>query len=77
MKRFIIISLLAVLTVPSFGCLWIDTDNYYLFNICNGEDFAERADKITRDNWKVYLGADSGGLMPTRSSSLHKRRTTR
>ena len=58
MKRFIIISLLAVLTVPSFGCLWIDTDNYYLFNICNGEDFADRADKITRDNWKAYLGVD-------------------
>ena len=58
MKRFIIISFLAVLTVPSFGCLWIDTDNYYLFNICNGEDFAERADKITRDNWKAYLGVD-------------------
>ena len=58
MKRFIIISLLALLTVPTFACLWIDTDNHYLFKVCSGEDFSKRADQITLDNWKAYLGVE-------------------
>ena len=56
MKRFIIISLLALLALPSTGCMWIDTHNYYLFSVCDTEDFEEHVNEVTNNNWKVYLG---------------------
>lgn len=60
MKRFIIISLLTVLTLPILACAWEDSHNSYLFHIYCPDEFADRVDKVTRDNWKAYLGlADS------------------
>ena len=56
MKRFIIISLLSVMTLPILACAWVDTQNYYLFSVYPYNDFRENLDKITRDNWKAYLG---------------------
>ncbi|MCR4994735.1 MAG: hypothetical protein K6A32_05065 [Bacteroidales bacterium] len=56
MKRFIVISLLAFMALPMFACIWVDTHNWYLFRVCDGETFSERVNKITRDNWKAYLG---------------------
>lgn len=56
MKRFIIISLMAVLSLPMLACAWPDTHNHYLFRVCQGEEFSERMDKITRKNWQAYLG---------------------
>ena len=41
MKRFsVIISLLLGVCIHSKACLWIDTHNYYLFNVCDKEEFA-------------------------------------
>ena len=62
MKRFIIISLL--LTVVSYqlsvalSCAWEDTHNYYLFKACGPEEFSTRVDKVTKDNWRAYLGSN-------------------
>ena len=56
MKRFIIISLMAVMSLPMLACAWPDTHNHYLFRVCQGEEFSERMDKITRKNWQAYLG---------------------
>ena len=56
MKRFIIISLLAAITVPALACIWVETHNYYLFSVYDRQEFRERVDKISRDNWKAYLG---------------------
>ena len=56
MKRFIIISLLSVLTLPMLACAWVENNNYYLFKVCDVADFNEKTDEITRNNWKAYLG---------------------
>jgi hypothetical protein len=56
MKRFIIISLLSVLSMPMLACLWVETYNYYLFKVYDVSDFSSRTDEITRSNWKAYLG---------------------
>lgn len=58
MKRFIIISLLAVMAVRTQACIWIDNYNYYLFSPFPTESFRSRVDKITLENWRVYLGSD-------------------
>ena len=57
MKRFIIISLLAVMTLPMFACAGGGTDNYYLFSPFVGNNFKSRVEKICNDNWKAYLGS--------------------
>jgi len=55
-KRFIIISLLAAVALPALGCAWGETHNYYLFHIYCNDEFRQRADRISLDNWKAYLG---------------------
>ena len=57
MKKFIIISLLSALTLPTFACAWYGTDNYYLFSAYVSKDFKARVQKICDDNWKAYLGS--------------------
>ena len=57
MKRFIIISLMAAMTLPTLACLWAGTDNYYLFSPFVGNNFKNRVEKICNDNWKAYLGS--------------------
>jgi len=59
MKRFIIISLLAVMTKSAIGCGWCDTHNYYLFRVCNGEEFSYRVENICNANWKAYIGSEN------------------
>ncbi len=56
MKRSILISLLAVLALPMMACGWYGTDNIYLFHVYDSEEFSERVDKVTRNNWLAYLG---------------------
>jgi len=56
MKRFIIISLLALATLPMLACAWQESHNYYLFSVCGGDDFRDRVDKTCDNNWKEYLG---------------------
>lgn len=57
MKRFFIISLLvAAAVMPSLACIWIETDNHYLFNLYDGTEFRSRTNEITENNWKAYLG---------------------
>ena len=59
MKRFIIISLLVAAATPLFACIGIETHNHYLFRVYDMTEFRDRVDRITRDNWKAYLGLDS------------------
>ncbi len=59
MKSFFITSLLAILLIPMMACGWVRTNNYYLFNVYNSDDFSMRVDEISRDNWKAYLGMSS------------------
>jgi len=59
MKRFIIISLMAAMTLPSIACGWYGTDNYYLFSPYTGQNFKDRVEKICNDNWKAYIGETS------------------
>ena len=56
MKRFIIISLLAALVLPSFACAGGGTDNYYLFCVCDKQEFSQRVNALTNKNWQAYLG---------------------
>ena len=56
MKRFIIISLLAAMVLPSFACAGIGTDNYYLFCVCDKQEFSTRVYAICNKNWQAYLG---------------------
>ena len=56
MKRFIITNLLAVITLPMLACAGGWTTNYYLFSVYENEDFSNRMDEISRNNWKAYLG---------------------
>ena len=56
--RFIAINILLVCSHSAFACLWIETHNYYLFHVYDYEGFRSRVDRISRDNWRVYLGSD-------------------
>jgi len=57
MKKFIIISLLTALSLPSFACAWGDPQNPYLFSMYVQDNFKTRVERICNDNWKAYLGA--------------------
>ncbi len=59
MKRFIIISLLAAMTLPGMACGWVESHNKYLFSAYNHREFSERIETICDNNWKAYLGSDS------------------
>ena len=56
MKRFILISLMALLTVPMMACGWYGSDNIYLYRIYDSKEFSERVNDITSKNWIAYLG---------------------
>ena len=56
MKRFIITNLLAAMVLPMLACAGGWTTNYYLFRIYDSQEFSERVQKISNDNWKAYLG---------------------
>ena len=54
MKRFIAISLLAVMTaVSASACAWSESYNYYLFRAYNPQEFRMHVDEVTTNNWKV------------------------
>ena len=57
MKRFIIISLFAAITLPSFACAWGEPENPYLFSMYTYDDYGSRVGRICSDNWKAYLGS--------------------
>ena len=58
MKRFITISLLATMSVSALPCAWPGTDNYYLFCVCDKQEFRTRVNNTTQQNWKAYLHSD-------------------
>ena len=58
MKRFITISLLATMSVSALPCAWPGTDNYYLFCVCDKQEFRERVNRTTQENWKAYVHSD-------------------
>ena len=57
MKKFIVISLLTVLSLPTFACAWGEPENPYLFSMYVQGDFKSRVERICNDNWKAYLGS--------------------
>ena len=57
MKKFIVINLLCVCSLPMMACLWYDTTNPYLFSMYEQQDFKNRVESICNDNWKAYLGS--------------------
>lgn len=59
MKRFIIISLMAAIALPSLACAGGGTDNYYLFAVCDKQEFSTRVNDLTNKNWQAYLGDTS------------------
>lgn len=56
MKRFIIISLLAVQTVSALACYDIGTHNYYLFSTVGAMDWENSVRERTMENWRAYAG---------------------
>ena len=57
MKKFIVISLLTAITLPSFACAWGEPENPYLFSMYVQDNFKTRVERICNDNWKAYLGS--------------------
>ena len=57
MKKFIVISLLTVITLPIFACAWSEPENPYLFSMYVPNNFRTRVENICNDNWKAYLGS--------------------
>lgn len=60
LMRFIAINTLLILFLSphkAVACLWIETHNYYLFHVYDSEEFRNRVDRISRDNWRAYLGS--------------------
>ena len=57
MKRFIIISLLTAITLPTFACAWGEPQNPYLFSMYEPNNFKSRVEQICNNNWKAYLGS--------------------
>ena len=57
MKKFIVISLFSVFSLPMMACLWWDTSNPYLFSMYKQDDFKNRVERVCNDNWKAYLGS--------------------
>ena len=56
MRKFIIISLLSAMTLPTLACIWGEMTNPYLFSMYRKTEFKERVEKICDDNWQAYLG---------------------
>ena len=56
MRKFIIISLLSAMTLPTLACIWGEFTNPYLFSMYRKTEFKERVEKICNDNWQAYLG---------------------
>ena len=56
LKRFIVLSLLAVSAVAGHACIWLDNHNYYLFSPYDPQEFRSHVEQVTNDNWQAYLG---------------------
>ena len=72
MRRFIIISLLSAMTLPTLACIWGEMTNPYLFSMYRKTEFKERVEKICDDNWQAYLGTSDDGLMVSYVKNLQK-----
>ena len=59
LKSIVISLLLSVCAMPSWSCIWTGTHNYYLFSLCDRDEFSSRADRVCTENWRAYLGAPS------------------
>jgi hypothetical protein len=57
MKRFITISLLALLALPALACVFEETHNYYLFNVYDDNHLWTSAYGETEKAWKEYVGS--------------------
>ena len=56
MRKFIIISLLSAMTLPTLACIWGERTNPYLFSLYRQTEFRELAQNTCDNNWQAYLG---------------------
>lgn len=56
MKRFIIISLLAVVAAAALACSGPAIHNYYLFSAVGSMEWAKNVDRRMLENWQSYAG---------------------
>jgi hypothetical protein len=56
MRKFIIISLLSAMTLPTLACIWGERTNPYLFSLYRQTEFRELASETCDNNWQAYLG---------------------
>lgn len=56
MRKFIIISLLSAMTLPTLACIWGERTNAYLFSLYRQTEFKELANETCNNNWQAYLG---------------------
>ncbi len=56
MKKFFVISLLAAIALPALACFFIETHNYYLFNVRDDNHLWATAGKETDKAWQKYIG---------------------
>ncbi len=56
MKKFIITNLLLIWTTGIFACAYPATHNYYLFSSIEKNDWKERINTSTLENWRNYAG---------------------
>ena len=56
MKRSIIISLLAIVALKAFPCIFEETHNHYIFSVYQGSDLLTHAYEQTWKNWQQYTG---------------------
>ncbi len=54
MKRFIIISMLAVMTADALACAGPTVHNYYLFSAVGSMEWGRNVDRRTMENWRSY-----------------------
>lgn len=54
MKRFIIISMLAVMTADALACAGPTVHNYYLFSAVGSMEWGRNVDRRTMENWQSY-----------------------
>ncbi len=56
MKKYIVISLLLVWATDLLACAIPGTHNYYLFSTIEKNDWQQRVNSLTIENWRTYSG---------------------
>ena len=71
MRKFIIISLLSAMTLPTLACIWGERTNPYLFSLYRQTEFRELAQNTCDNNWQAYLGTSEDYFWFNADEILH------